>query len=255
MQTEQAGDSGAMNLNDLHKAAMNMVEAFCSILCRFVELILRPWHGSRYFDVPVVALATLFMILMPLVSATFTGLVSMIPFSHPSHPVGLIGIGTITKLYFMLSFIHAIRIYWRMIDMSREKHSEFAGPALPFFAVIPGGGSFWVTRIALEPAFVFIVATVLGRMLILQPGVTIYLQIAALALAMKNFIGWYKAWEFLRTQMDLRFAAPIIAKLGEGRATEDELAAVHLASFPKNLDPDIRSAAVSHIARSYSPNN
>jgi hypothetical protein len=52
--------------------------------------------------------------------------------------------------------------------------------------------------------------------------------------------------------MDARFAGPIIAKLVENRATEEDLATVHLASFPKNLSPDLREAAVSHIARAYS---
>jgi hypothetical protein len=30
---------------------------------------------------------------------------------------------------------------------------------------------------------------------------------------------------------------------------------MHLASFPKNIDPEIRQAAAMQIARSYSPDN
>jgi hypothetical protein len=71
-------------------------------------------------------------------------------------------------------------------------------------------------------------------------------------LAMKEFIVWYRAWEYLRELIDARFAGPIIARMVENRATEDDLAIIHLASFPKNLSPDIRQAAVSHIARAFS---
>ena len=163
--------------------------------------------------------------------------------------MGLFSIGSLSKLYFLLSFVHGIRLYRRMIDMSREQNSEFEGPPLPFFHLLPGSGSFWFTRIVLEPAVVFVAATLLEGIFIFQSGLSTYLHFAALALAMKNFIGWYKAWEYLRQLMDMRFAAPIIAKLVENQATEDDLAPIHLASFPKNLSPDIRQAAVSHIAR------
>lgn len=55
--------------------------------------------------------------------------------------------------------------------------------------------------------------------------------------------------------MDARFAGPIVAALAENRETEEDLASIHLASFPKDLAPDIRKAAVSHIARIFSADN
>jgi len=50
----------------------------------------------------------------------------------------------------------------------------------------------------------------------------------------------------------MRFAGPTIAKLSENQATDEDLATIHLASFPKNLSTDLREAAVSHIARAFS---
>jgi len=253
MLTDRAGESGAMNVNQMEDTAINLVEFLCSIVCRPVELILRPWHGTQYFQVPVVAFSTMLIILMPLLSALLTGIVSMIPFSHARPPIGLFGVVTLMKLYFLLSLIHGIRHARRMIHMELETNSEFEGPALFFFAMVPFGSSFWITRIVLEPAFVLIVATVLGRIFIFQSGLTIYLQISALCLAMKQFIAWHSAWKFIRRLMDMRYAAPIIAKLADNQATEDDLATVHLASFPKNVDPAIRSAAVSQIAHRFAP--
>jgi hypothetical protein len=51
---------------------------------------------------------------------------------------------------------------------------------------MPKAGSFWFTRIVLEPAFVLITATVMSRIFIFQSGLVTYLDVAALALAMKT---------------------------------------------------------------------
>lgn len=72
---------------------------------------------------------------------------------------------------------------------------------------------------------------------------------------MKNFIAWFRAWEYIRRLLDMRINGPVIAKLVENQAAEEELAPMHLASFPKNIDPEIRKAAAMQIARAYSPEN
>lgn len=242
-----------MNIQRINDVAMNAVENLCSIVTMPVEIIIRPQYGTRYFPVPVVFFAVFMMIILPALSALFTGVQQMIPFSSYRAPLGLFGIGSLAKLYFALSVVHSVRLYRRMLDMSSEVCSEYEGPPLPFFRLLPKSRSFWFTRIVWEPAFIFATATILERILIFQSGLGTYLQITALMLAMKNAIAWFKNWEYLRKLMDARFAGPIIAKLVENRATEDDLATVHLASFPTNLSPDIRQAAVSHIARAFSP--
>lgn len=246
------GESGGLNINELQETAMNVVETLCGILCRPVELVLRPWHGTRYFQVPVIFFSSLLMILLPAFSAVATGVVSMIPFSHAQPPIGLFDIGSLAKLYFLLSFVHGIRIYRRMIHMELEENSEYEGPALPFFYLIPGSSSFWRLRILIEPLALLIAAGILGHIFIFQTGLVTYLQTAALALAMKSFIGWYRAWEYIRNLMDMRFAGPIIARMADNQASEEDLATIHLVSLPKHLAPDIRHAAISHLAREFS---
>jgi hypothetical protein len=140
-----------------------------------------------------------------------------------------------------------------MLTPSRETNSRFEGDALPFFRLIPGGGKFWLTRIVLEPIVLVLTAGVMERLFIFESGLATYCYCAALALAMKSFIGWYRAWEYIRNLMDMRFAAPIVAKLADNRATQDDLAVLHLASFPEGLAPDIREAAVAHIAHAFTP--
>ena len=243
----------AMGAEQLQNYAMNVVEGFCSIVTMPIEIILRPQYGTRYFPVPIVFLSAMLMLFLPFLSSMATGVANMVPFHSAEAPSGLFGIGSLSSLFFFISFLHGFRLWRRMIHMELEINSEFEGPPLPFFHLIPGSKSFWFTRIVLEPVFVFIVATVLEHIFIIQSGLSAYLHIAALMLAMKNFVVWYKAWLYVRILLDARSIGPIMAKLVENKATEDDLAPIHLASFPKNISPDIRQAAVSHIARVFSP--
>src|SRR6202034_4038128 len=100
-------------------------------------------------------------------------------FCRNTTPAGLFGVGSLSKLYFLLSFVHGFRLWRRILDMSREERSTYEGPPLPFFALLPKSDSFWFSRIVLEPVFVLVTATVLGRIFIFQSGLTLYLQIAA----------------------------------------------------------------------------
>jgi hypothetical protein len=245
-----------MSVRQMHNVGVNVVELICTVVTMPVEILLRPQYGTRYFPLPVAFFSAMLMILIPVISSLATGLIHLNPFAGPPPaPVGLFGFSSLTTLFFFLMLLHAVRLWRRTIYMELELNSQFEGPPLPFFRFIPGSRSFWFTRIVLEPIFVFIAASVLEILFILQSGLTTYLHIAAFMLMVKNFIGWFRAWEYIRTMMDMRFAGPIIAKLAQNEATEDDLAPIHLASFPKNLAPEIREAAVDHIARAYSPNS
>jgi hypothetical protein len=247
------GQSGILSLANIQDTALNVVWNVSSIICRPVEMILRPQHGSRYYTVPVIFISTMLMIVLPVLSSAALMAVSMIPFTHFRMPSALFDIGSLSKLYFLLSFAHGFRIWRRMLHMELEQNSTFEGPPLPFFNLLPKGQKFWFTRCVWEPLFVFVLSMVLGQMLIITPGLSLYLKLCAFALFMKSFCAWYKSWEYVRTVMDMRFAGPIIAKLSENQATESDLAPIHLAGFPKNLPEDIRRAAVAHIARTISP--
>jgi hypothetical protein len=218
-----------------------------------VEILLRWQYGTRYYPVPVTFFAVSMMLLLPAMLALFSSLTSMIPFAHAAAPVGMFSLGNLAELYFLVSLAHAVRLGKRMLHPETEIHSEFEGPALPFFQVLPKGKSFWFVRIVWEPLLVLLLSIVLQDLFIIQPTLSLYLRFAALALMTKNFIAWHHAWEYLRKLLDVRNAAPAIAKLVNDEATEEDLAPIHLCSFPKNLSPEVRQAAAVQIARSYSP--
>jgi hypothetical protein len=241
-----------VNINHIQDSMMNLVYNVCSIVTMPVEMALRPRYGSRYFPPVITFLTAVMMIVVPAFVSLAGSLAHMAPFVRFQGDFGMIGMDGFSRLFFLGGFAHGFRIWRRMLHMEREQNSVYEGPALPFFAWLPGA-SFWRIRIIYEPVFVFVLSLVLPNFFILEPGAAHFLTICALFLAMKQYVAWYRQWEFLRELMDMRFAGPIIAKLAENEASDDDLASVHLASFPKDLSPDIRQAAVSYLARVFSP--
>ena len=257
MPFERSGSQapGATNINQLHDQMCNLVYNFCSIVTMPVEMALRPRYGSRHFPPLIVFFSAMMMLIVPLFFA-FTDAIARIPFLRVMRvppPHGLIGMADLSRYFFLGALIHGIRIWRRMIHMELEQDSEYEGPPLPFFYLLPKGTSFWFCRIVLEPAFLYLASVVLTDMFILQSSAATYLQVAAFALAMKQYVAWYQQWQYLRQIMDMRFRAPILARLAENQATEKEIATLHLASFPKNLPADVRRGAVAHLARIFPP--
>ena len=250
MPTQNQSPQSGANINQFQDTMMNLVYNVCSIVTCPIEMALRPQYGSRYFPPIITFFSAAMMIVLPIFFQLAEGFSHMIPFARFQPPSGMFGIGTLSRLFFLGSMLHGLRIWRRMLHMEREENSVYEGPPLPIFRIIPG--SFWMVRIIYEPVFVFALSVVLPNFFILQSPAAHYLMLAALMLAMKNYVAWYRQWEFLRNMMDLRFAGPRIAKLVDNQATEDDLAPIHLASFPKNLPEDVRQAAASHIARAFS---
>jgi hypothetical protein len=252
MLNPQAGASGSMNIDQLQNTALNVVENVCGIVVRPIEMILRPWHGTRYFPIPVIFLSTMVMIFLPLLSEAATAITNMLPGAGFHLPQGFFGLGSLSKLYFVLSFVHGIRI-WRLMISLDEIHSQYEGEQLPFFQVLPKSESFFFTRIVLEPAFVLIVATILRRVFIFDTGLALYLQVGAFMLTMKEFIVWFRSWEYFRDILDGKSLGAIITRMLENRATESEIRTVHMAGFPKNVGPDLRRTVLMKILQIFSP--
>ncbi len=243
---------GVTNINQFHDQMCNLVYNFCSIVTMPVEMVLRPRYGSRYFPPLIIFFSSVMMIVVPVFVAMAGAVGGLIPFARVAAPRGIIGMGDLSRFFFIGAFIHGLRTWWRMIHMEREQNSLDPGPPLPIFYLFPKGSSFWFCRIVWEPVFLFAASVVLTNMFILQSSAATYLQVAAVALAMKNYVGWYQQWQYLRQIMDMNFVGPILAKLAQNQATDKELATANLASFPKNLPPDIRRGAVAHLARIFS---
>jgi len=255
MYSDDQSDSGAMNIDGLQGTGLYGVEWICSIVTMPVEMIIRPWYGTRYFPVALSFCTTFLMLLLPWMTALFASLVQMIPFSHYVPPPGMFGFASMTKLYFLLWAVHGWRLWQRMLHMEKEINSLFEGPPLPFFALLPKSDSPWFTRIVLEPCVVFLFVTVLEHIYILQSGLATYLQIAAVMLFIKSWIAWFRTWQILRMNMDMQNAASGFADLLASSAAPSDPAPAHVASFPENLDPKIRQAAAEEMARAYSAKN
>jgi hypothetical protein len=252
MLPEQHMQQPPQSIEQMQKTAMDVIETLCGIISMPVEMILRPFYGTRYFPIPVVFFTLLTMTFLPLVGSVVTSAANMIPFRGTHAPVGLFDVGSFATLFFVMSFLQGFRLWRRMLHPETEQLSTWEGPAFPFFRLIPGGRSFFFTRIFLEPVFVFLTAFLLGHLFILQSSLTTYLYLAALSMGMKNYIVWYRSWEFMRSRMDIGFIAPLLAKAAKNEATDEELGSIHVVRLPKDTPADIRNAAFDRIKRLFS---
>jgi hypothetical protein len=247
-----ASGSGETGIDQMQNTAINLVDILCSIIAEPIEILLRPWYGSRYLSVPVKVLAMAMMVLLPAIAALFSGTLFRIPFINIPPPRGMFDLGAFAKVYFLVSFAHGFRVWRRMMHPELEIHSQFEGPALPFFALLWKGTSFWVTRILWEPLFVVLASIALEDLFIIQHPLGLYLRFAAFALMVKSFISWYGFWEFTRIQMDIQNTAPALAEMMSNKSSPEN-SEPHYASLPRNIDPEIRRAAASRIARMFTP--
>ena len=250
----QQQQQNPMNIEQFQNGAMAIVQGFCSVFSMHLDLIFRFRAGSRYHNPSTMFFASGLMLVMPMIEDTLSSFSSPIFMAaRIQRPHALFDIGSLSKLFFVLCLIAGFRTYKRMWRPAMEEHSRSEGPALPFFEWLPGGKSFWLVRIAYEPLFAFIAATILQSLFIFEPSLTHFLQFSALCLCMKNFISWYRNWEFLRNTLDIAHMGPILAKFVENSASPEELNSVHLASLPKDISPELRRSTAIHIARVISP--
>jgi hypothetical protein len=246
----QPQQNRGMHINQTQETARNVVYGFCSIFTMPVEVILRPQYGTRYFPPQIALFSIITMSALSMISSFVSSYSN--PLFMAAHiqraPQGLFGIGSLCELFIVAMLIHTPRLYRRMIHMELEPHSEFEGPALFFFQLVPGGKSFYFTRIVLEPALIFIVAFVMNRLFIFRTDLELFLMFSALCLALKSFVAWRVQWELIRKIMDIGYSGPIIASLLEDKASPKELEQIHLASFPKDIPDNIRRSAAAHMA-------
>jgi hypothetical protein len=245
-----AEQAGKMNIDEMQETGMNILSMVASIITLPVEIFLRPQFGTRYFAAPIFFLSSILLMLLSAFSGVAAGIGQMLP-GQGKDPVGVYGIGSFTTLFFMASLVHGFRTFRRMTHPELELISTFEGPPLPIFALLPYGHSFWVVRIFWEGLFVIAVAILLSNFLIIQTALKLYLEIVGCALAMKNYIQWFRSWTYIRTLMDMTNIGPVLANIVSGAATDEELERVHLASLPRNLPDDMRRATVEYMARAF----
>jgi hypothetical protein len=191
------------------------------------------------------------MLFVPLFSSVAQTVTSMIPFARGVPNVGMFGLGSLSSLFFFLIILHGLRLWRRMVYMHLEQYSEFEGPSLPIFPLIPGGKSFWIMRIFLEPIVVYLLASVMQSIGFFQSSLTTYLHLVAIMLCVKEFIVWYCNWEFIRIALHGIVIGHAMGKIVQNKASRDELEPMHLASFPKDLPSDLRESALKNFARTF----
>ena len=189
------------------------------------------------------------MILLPAFMSTVQGVAHMIPFANIPKPRGMFSLGDFAQLYFLVSFIHGIRLWRRMFHPEREDCSEYEGPALFFFNYLWKSRSFYFVRVVWEPAAVLVISIVLQDIYIIQSPLSLYLKFAAFAMMMRSFIAWFRGWEVERKIRDNKWAGQIMSKIAEGTATQSERDQMHIASIPKAPTSPTQQSSSAHVVR------
>jgi hypothetical protein len=247
------GQQSPMDINHLEIVMANVVYNVCKIFVMPVEMALHPFYGSTYCPPVILFFSAVMMIMLPLFSAVAGAVAHMIPLIHVHPPLGMFGIGALSQLFFLGGFIHGIRIWRKMIHPERELISDWEGQPLPIFTMLPKS-SWWTIRIAYEPLFLLVASNLLQDFYILQPSAAHYLMFAAVALAFKEYTAWYLSWRFLRGALNAHDSGPILARIMDNTATDNDRAALHLASIPKDTPDELRRETVAYISRAFNVN-
>lgn len=230
----------AMTFEQWYEGGLRMAQGICGIVTAPLESVLRPCYGTRYFNPLQLIFTILMMLMLPVASKVSS--------QFPGGSRGLIGLGTLSALFFLGQLVHAPRLWRRIFNMELERHSESEGPALPFFHALPYGDNFWIVRIFYEPLGVMFLALMLYGFHLTDAPTSVFLFVSAVLLAVKNYLCWHQQWNYFRTLMDQRNVAPLMVKAATGKATEGELAQVHLAGFERSVPKEVRVAAIAQRA-------
>jgi hypothetical protein len=241
------GASKEFNPQTIQNSGMNIMELLCEAFSQPVAIIIRPFYGTRYYSVISTFIAMVMMLFLPAFLTVTQSIAHMIPFANVPMPRGMFSLGDFAELYYTLALIHGVRLWRRMMHPDCEDYSEYEGPALPIFHYLLKSGNFYFVRVVWEPAAVLIAAIVLQDMFIIQAPLALYLKFAALCMAMRSFIAWFRRWEVERTIRDNTWAGQVISKIADGTASQSEREQVLIASIPKASVPNVATDA--HAAR------
>jgi hypothetical protein len=118
------------SIEQFQETALNVMYNVASIFTMPVEILIRPQFGSRYFSAPNLFLSAIMLTLAAAFTTLTQSVGQMIPFVRVRGPAGMFGLGSLTTLFFLANIVHGLRIWRRMIDMSREGNSMFEGLAM-----------------------------------------------------------------------------------------------------------------------------
>src|SRR4051812_28193646 len=124
-----SGFDANRSFQQMYAMGLKTTQMICTVVTMPLEYALRPHFGTRYFDPLQMLFSYGLMMFLPL--AGTIGSHARFGAAEPSR--GLIGLGTVSLLFFIGQCIHGPRIWRRMFYIELEQHSEYEGPALPFF--------------------------------------------------------------------------------------------------------------------------
>lgn len=241
MNKNQYSVLSALGMNNMQMGQMLMYwlqffKGVVSIPSLFLEIFIRPRFGTRYFFI-VTPILTWILLQVWLLGTMVLG---MLPFAPQR--VGVFNIGSLLVLFDITCIVHGIRVWWLMTHMNAESDSEYEGPRLPIYNMLPNHDSWAWVRVVYEPATCLFSTILAFRLHIIGISAFVFLLVATFCLFFKTIILWYEGWQYIRILRDNQSRSEILRDLAAGRPAPQTIGGVVLAGIPSDIMPETRNA-------------
>jgi|GEM_PF-3187593 len=213
-----------------------VVRGLSGAFAYYVEILLRWRFGTRCFSLFEALFAPILFSFYWLFTSTVGALKDAFS-HHQAH--ALFSMGNFFLLSFAVNVYQNIRTIRLRIHPEREAYSQTAGPCLSIFNKFPKAHSFWIVRLAYEPALVFFLGIALPILHVVEPALGGYFVLVSFALFLKSFIDWDMYCDARRDILDSAYLGPILGRIASGTATEEDVTIVHLAQIPTATSPEV----------------
>jgi hypothetical protein len=191
-------------------SVIHLFRSFAGIFTIFFEMCWRWDFGSLYLN-PVVWLINMAM----LSTFSYLGLAARV-FKGSFHLQGAIGMEIICVLFYVLSAIHAKRI-WYLVEHPKEEYdSDLDGSPWWFIEWLPRGQEWRRARVIYEPVITLLVGIAFYFLHVFNVTALIYFVVGAIALAVKSFLTWCLSWYTIRRGLDNEYRSKVLASMRRG---------------------------------------
>ncbi|MEQ1883693.1 MAG: hypothetical protein ABL967_01435 [Bryobacteraceae bacterium] len=215
--------------NQMIKGLAMLAKNVCSLLTFPFEMLLRPWFGSRYFHIILMALSLPCWQAICLASGIFGG--------------RAYGAFALVIAIWCGCVYNGFRIWRLMLHPQQEKDSEREGDP-----IVELSSSWAIQRIVYEPLGILIAAILFKLIGIFNLILALCVAASAAALCLKNIITWYEAWTYLRDMLDQQGRIPIIQAISAGQPVPKSIGRFTLSSIPVGTSPKTQAVIASGLA-------
>jgi hypothetical protein len=225
-----------------------VIIGLCNGYCLFLEMIVRPRFGTRYFLLMSFVWSWVSMQLWVIVSWGIRILRIVVPgVTVAKQPFDM---GSVLLAFYVLFIIHVVRLIPLMLHIEREKDSEMENEGWALLRLLPRGRSWAMQRIVYEPVICLAAAIGLFNADVLGLVGTAYLILGSVCLSLKAAMIYWQGWEYIRIGRDAVARAKLIRSFGENPSSAPDRIGDIVMSSIRTTDTEGQMAVLQHSNQS-----